>query len=65
MSILRLYRPEVLFGKSIRGDQIGDISLEDQLILIPKLPGRELTYDHIGNCEQDYEFNYLGRISNG
>ena len=44
-------RPEVLFGKSIRGDQIGDISLEDQLILIPKSPGRELTYTHIGDCQ--------------
>lgn len=44
-------RPEVLFGKSIRGDQIGDIFLEGQLILIPNISRREATYDHIGDCQ--------------
>ena len=44
-------RPEVLFGKAARGTQIGAISLEDQLILIPKSPGREVAYTHIGHCE--------------
>lgn len=44
-------RPEVLFGKSIRGDQIGDISLEDQLILIPNARATECPYVPIGDCE--------------
>ena len=47
------YKPEVLFGKAIRGDQIGDISRADQLILIPEICRGEVTYDYIGNRQRN------------